>query len=235
MSIDPLTLPRLSINMEHGDTPDFWCQVRTLEEFEQYTTPSLNFPGYGELEVNTSVLTIPDDIERDWWGLPASKWMRYEVRKASKLGYEFAAFDFNDHLDGIYAINVSMPERQGREMSAGYRTRPEPETTDILPCKRHRYDWLGVFQNGTLYAYIQAMQTGELMTLSKILGHGDRLDDGIMNLLVYEAVKRNHSFCGTRYVMYHLQDSGTEGLRFFKRKMGFVGHLVRFELRSASG
>jgi hypothetical protein len=69
-----------------------------------------------------------------------------------------------------------------------------------------------------------------MMLFSMILGHGDHLDDGIMNLLAYESVRMFRAESGTRYAVYYQQDSGTEWLQLFKRKMGFVGHRVRWEL-----
>ena len=87
-----------------------------------------------------------------------------------------------------------------------------------------------MFKDGRLWAYANVVQCGEVMIFSKLLGHGERLDDGIMNLLVFEAAKRCRQESGTRYAVYHLADNGTEGLQFFKRKMGFTGHLVHWEL-----
>ena len=231
MALDPSTLPALTIYLDHGDTDNELCRVEPLKRFEQFTLPNLTYPGYGELEVNTSVLIIPDDIDRDWWGSPESYWMRQKVRRGIKLGYEFAPFEFDDYLDDVYEINTSKDERQGRPMTQSYRERPaawgrSPEQ----PCRRHRNGCFGVFRDGKLYAYTYVPQCGEMMLFSMILGHGDHMEDGLMNLLVYEAVKWHRERAGAAYAVYFLHDSGTTGLQFFKRKMGFAGYAVRWEL-----
>ncbi len=231
MALDPSTLPAVSIYLEHGDTDDESCRVEPLKLFEQFTLPSLTYPGYGELEVNAGVLVVPDDIQRDWWELPDSALMRRKVRHAIKLGYEFAPFEFDECIDDVYEINTSKAERQGRPMTQSYRERPgargrSPEQA----CRRHRNGWFGVFREGKLLAYTNIPQCGEMMLFSTILGHGDHMDDGIMYLLIWETVKLHHERSGTSYAVYYLMDSGTEGLQFFKRKMGFAGYLVRWEL-----
>jgi len=157
--------------------------------------------------------------------------MRQKIRRAEKLGYEFRPFSYNDHLDDLYEINTSMEDRQGKPMSDSYRNRLSPVAEAPAPtCMRHRRDWFGVFRDGKLYAYANVLQCGEMMLFSKILGHGDAMDDGIMNLLVFQAAKLRQAESGTRYPVYFLQHSGTEGLQFFKRKMGFTGHTVVWEL-----
>jgi hypothetical protein len=116
-------------------------------------------------------------------------------------------------------------------MSQWYRERPSPKgRTPVQPCARHRRGWFGVFKERKLYAYALVSVTGETMVFSTILGHGDHMEDGIMWLLVFEAVKWNHEQSRTEYALYFLHDSGSAGLQFFKRKMGFAGFVVRWEL-----
>jgi hypothetical protein len=231
MSIEPLAMPSLSISLDHGDTDDESCCGPPLTLFEEFTLPSLAHPGFGELEVNVSVKIIPDDVEKEWFGSPEAYWMRQKIRRAIKLGYTFQRFEYNDYLDDLYEINTSLSVRQGRAMSSSYMERPMPQMPSPTPsCLRHRNDWLGVFRDGKLYAYALIVQAGEMMLFSMILGHGDHMDDGIMNLLVYESVRMYRAESATQYAVYYLQDSGTEGLQFFKRKMGFAGHRVRWAL-----
>jgi hypothetical protein len=225
----PAQLEHVTINFEYGDSPYPVCRKQPVELYQQFTAPTA--AGHGFLEENVSVLKIPDDIEHDWWGSPSSYWMRQKVRRAVKLGYEFGPFVFNDHLDDVFEINTSLAERQGRPMSASYTERPHP----ISPlgeqlCPRHGYRHYGVLRDGRLYAYSFVRQCGEMMLFSRILGHGDFMADGIMQLLVFEAVKDLQEHSGTRWAVYHLHDSGTEGLQFFKRKMGFGPYRVRWQL-----
>ena len=74
------------------------------------------------------------------------------------------------------------------------------------------------------------VQCGEAMYAPEILGHGDHLEDGVMAFVLFEAVKWQQKRARTPYVYYYLHGGSTEGLRFFKEKMGFAGHTVRWEL-----
>jgi hypothetical protein len=229
--IDEEDLHALIINLEYGDSPAAECKRLPLDIHARFTAPSGVHSGYGLLEVNVAVLVVPDDIQRDWWSSPQAKWMRQKVRRATKLGYEFRPFEHNDHIDAIYAINTSLPTRQGGQMSEAYRTRPTEEPAAATwSCQRHRRVYHGVFKDGKLCAYANVVQCGEVMIFSRLLGHGTHLDGGVMNLLVYDSVRRCHKESGTRYAVYHLADNGTQGLQFFKRKMGFAGYRVRWEL-----
>lgn len=231
MLLDAATLPPLTINLEYADTGHETCRAHPLDLFGQFTRPGAEYAGYGYMEVNVSVFPIPDDIDKDWWKTPESYWMRQKVRRAVKLGYAFAPFEYNDHLDDIYEINTSMDSRQGRQMTESYRQRPEPrEPWGEQPCPRHHFGYFGIFKDGRLVAYTLVAQSGEMMQFSQILGHGAHMEDGVMNLLIFEAVKWHQERARTPYAVYYLHDSGTSGLQFFKRKMGFAGHLVRWEL-----
>ena len=227
----PEGLPPLVINFEYGDSPAGGCRRLPRDLYARFTAPSEVYSGCGFLEVNVAVIVLSDDIERDWWGSPQAKWMRQKVRRAIRLGYEFRPFEHDDHIDEIFAINTSLPTRQGGRMSEPYRKRPAKEPpTRTWTCPRHRRVYHGVFKDGKLCVYANVVQCGEAMIFSRLLGHGAHLDSGIMNLLVYEAARRCHEESGTRYAIYHLADNGTEGLQFFKRKMGFSGYRVRWEL-----
>jgi hypothetical protein len=229
--IDPETLPKLTINLECADTQGRECLKLPQELYAKFTAPHENYPGYGAMEVNVAVIVIPDDVENDWWNTAESKWMRQKVRRCQKAGYEFRRFEHNDHIDEIHEINTSLTERQGRKMSALYTEKPAPtRSLKNQPCDRHRRDYYGVFKDGKLFAYTYIFTCGEMMVYSRLLGHGDALKDDVMNLMVFEAAKVRHAESGTRYAVYHMADNGSEGLQFFKRKMGFVGHRVVWEL-----
>src|SRR5208337_3108174 len=46
---------------------------------------------------------------------------RNMIRKAEQKGYEFKEFNWNDHLDEIYEINISKDARQSESMRGWYR------------------------------------------------------------------------------------------------------------------
>ena len=122
MPLDPTALPTLTVNLEHGDTDDETCRVLPLRWFEVFTAPNVDYPGYGEFEVNVSMFVVPDDIEADWFNVPSSRWLRKKVHRSRRLGYEFAPFEFNDYIDDIFEINTSKLERQEEWMYEKYRS-----------------------------------------------------------------------------------------------------------------
>jgi hypothetical protein len=229
-----LALPVLTLNLEFGDTEHRVCNTSPIDRYKLCTQPntgSEGIPGFGLLEMNVSILVLPEDIERDWWGAPESYWMRQKIRRAIKLGYEFSPIDYSDHLDEIREINTSKDMRQGLKMSDSYQAMPVKKNPfRNQTCRRHRNDYFGILKDGRLYAYALVRQCGEMFIFSEIIGHGDHLDTGIMNLMVFEAAKRRFAESECRYGVYHVHHNGTPGLQFFKRKMGFAGYRVHWEL-----
>jgi hypothetical protein len=225
-----LALPLLTINLEYGDSDDRVCHASPVDRYQAFTAPSPQIEGFGFLELNVSVLVLPDNFD-DWWNSPDSHWMRRKVRGAIKAGYQFAPFDHINFRDDVYEINTSKQTRQGRPMSEAYRRLPvEKSPFRNQSCPRHRNDYFGVFRDSKLYAYALVRQCGEMFLFAEFIGHGAHLENGIMNLLLFEAAKRRHQESGSRYAVYHLHHNGTPGLQFFKRKMGFAPHRVNWEL-----
>lgn len=223
---DPGTFPELTIGFARADTPDPQCTRLAQNLFEKFTAPHPRLEGYGTYEPGASILVVRSYEE--WWD-NVGQYTRRKVRRAGKRGYVFAEIERDDHLDDIYAINTSMEERQGRPMTESYQKRPGP--FGALPastCPRHRIRAFGVLHEGRLVAYTWIHQVGEMCLFSTILGHGDHLNEGIMFLLVAESLRVLTDEAGTRYAMYNMHYSGTEGLRFFKERMGFRPFRVRW-------
>lgn len=143
---------------------------------------------------------------------------RRRASRARRLGYEFAGFDRADFADDVYAINTSMPVRQGKPMSPGYLEHQDFTRLPEYPCPRHRIDTWGVFRKDELVAYIVLYVSGDLALVSQILGHGDHLENDVMYLLAVEAFG---SLPKPATVFYNRWDSGQNGLRFFKSRLGF--------------
>ena len=114
-----------------------------------------------------------------YWGSAAAHWMRQKVRGADRAGYRFAMIARDDYLDDIYAINTSMPERQGRPMAEAYLHRLAPQRPlPDFPCPRHALRQYGVLRDGHLYAYAWVYVIGEMCLFSTILGHGEHMKAG---------------------------------------------------------
>ena len=164
-----------------------------------------------------AILEMPDSLQawRD-----EHRTARKRADRSARLGYEFAEIDRSQFSDDIHEINVSLRERQGRPMTPGYTTyRPQGSLPDY-PCDRHRIHTYGILQGERLRAYLTLYRVGELGMVSMILGHGDHLGNDIMYLLVYRTIGMQIEQGGTLY--YNLWNSGTDGLRYFKERVGFV-------------
>jgi len=171
-------------------------------------------PKYQE---GVSVMAVPASL--DEWRL-AHRTARKRADRCARLGYTFDHVDLSVHADDIHAINTSLPSRQGRPMSDGYLHRIERSKLPDYPCGRHNIRTYGVLHASVLRAYLTLYRCGELALVSMILGHGDHLRDDIMYLLFAGVVADQAGKGGIFY--YNRHDSGTDGLRFFKERLGFA-------------
>lgn len=168
---------------------------------------------YGEC----SVLAIPDSIAgwRD-----EHRTARKRADRAARRGYRFAEIQREQFADDIFEINTSLEQRQGRPMSSGYRERTTFSPLPVYICARHRVSTYGVLKAERLVAYLWLYRAGDLALVSTILGHGDHLEDEVMYLLMQGAIRREIDTGG--YLVFNRHDSGTDGLRFFKERVGFA-------------
>jgi len=170
-----------------------------------------------------SVLPIDQTLE-EW--RDDHRTARKRADQCERRGYRFAEIKRHKHVEDIFAINTSADERQGRPMSEAYRQRPNLPPLPDYTCRRHRISTYGVLKEDTLFSYLWLYRCGELALVSSILGHADHLDDFIMWLLVQGTIDRE-SACGGSMV-YNRHDSGTDGLRWFKERLGFREREVRW-------
>lgn len=146
---------------------------------------------------------------------------RKRAARAGRLGYTFEQISRAGHADDIYAINTSKPERQGRPMTDGYRRRQEFAPLPDYPCPRHRIDEYGVLSGTRLVAYLVMYVCGEVALVSQILGHADHEPGDVMYLLALGAFNATIERSGPVVAFYNRWDSGTDGLRYFKERLGF--------------
>lgn len=192
-------------------------------------------PGCGDIAANLletldngrydrcSVLPLPASVDK-WRS--HHRTARKRILRADRLGYQAGVVQRHERADDIHAINTSMPERQGRPMSAGYHERPSETPLPDYPCGRHAIRTYGVTDTtGTLVAYLWLYRAGELALVSSILGHADHLDNGIMYLL-FAGMLEHEIPHGPGTVVYNRHDSGTDGLRFYKERCGLTEQRV---------
>jgi hypothetical protein len=172
-----------------------------------------------------SVLSVPPSVEawRD-----DHRTARKRSDRATRLGYRFSEIRRELYDDDIFEINTSLERRQGRPMSAGYLERTHFMPLPEYPCERHVIATYGVLTGRKLVAYLWLYRAGELALVSSILGHGQHLQSDVMYLLFQGAVEAQADLGG--YFVYNRADSGTEGLRYFKSKLGFEATEVAWAL-----
>ena len=154
---------------------------------------------------------------------------RKRARRCLERGYRFVHVHPDQRADELHAINTSLPERQGRPMSSGYQRRPIYTADPVYPCTRHAVRRYGVeHEDGTLVAYLWLYRAGKLALVSQILGHAQHLENGIMYLLWAGMVDCESAEPGG-FLVYNRHDSGTDGLRFYKERVGLAETPVRWQ------
>jgi hypothetical protein len=176
------------------------------------------FPLYNQLRrgyEECSVLPLPSDIET-WRSMHRTA--RKRADRADRLGYRFEEIQRHEHVDDIYLINTSLQERQGRPMSNGYQETPV-YGDDRSPCPMHSVNTYGVRDADHLVAYLWLYRAGDLALVSSILGHGAHLPNDVMWLLIQGAIEAEIPEGGC--MVYNRHDSGQDGLRWWKERVGF--------------
>lgn len=149
----------------------------------------------------------------------------YFTRKAVRSGYEFKQFDANDYIDAIHDIHWSSEQRQGKRLSANY----EQKITSYPTNYNHVY--FGVFQEDKLVAYCWCVVSGELQLMSRIMGHSQHLNAGIMYMLVTRLIGEViQSSKQVKYVMYDTMFGASDGIKMFKKRCGFSPFRVKWTL-----
>lgn len=171
-----------------------------------------------------SIMPMPTSVDAY---LAEHRTMRKRAARAERLGYVFAKIDRQLFTDDVFAINTSTGERQGRPMSPGYLEQPKFSKNPLV-CLHHHVWTYGVLRHGHLVAYLWLYRSGELAMVSSILGHADHLADDVMYLLVSGVIADQIQYGGTLF--YNLHSSGTDGLRYFKERIGLRAGDVRWEL-----
>ena len=143
---------------------------------------------------------------------------RNMLRKAQKNGYCVSPIEYDEHLDAIFAINTSKKERQGRPMDAAYRCYPQKRSAALrrLGIEYHSF---GCFkaETGQLVAYAGFYRFGQLFRIDKVLGHGEHLCYGVMNLLFAESFRLLAASYPNSYMNYLTMNT----LGSFKIRLGF--------------
>lgn len=143
----------------------------------------------------------------------------YYSRKAESRGYKFSEINRNNHIEDIYEINLSSSERQGKRMEESYLEKVS-SYVDVT-----NFKYYGVYnKDNQLLAYCDVAFFGGFAQISRLLGHKEYLNDGIMYFMILEIIKiifKKYYFEGCNFIMYDTYFGGTDGLRMFKKKLAF--------------
>lgn len=144
--------------------------------------------------------------------------IKYLINRANKI-YRFDKIAINDFIDDVHEINSSCTTRQGKSLPELYLKKHEYNTDDYID--------YGIFKDDALVAYLRMKMLGECAIIDTLLGHWDHLKNGIMYLLVMNAM------CDVwQRVKYITYDTffNLEGLRHFKKQFGFTPYYVNWTI-----
>jgi hypothetical protein len=172
-----------------------------------------------------ALLPLPDRFEEYLRGR-SKQVVRSKRSRCLGMGFRFARIDPLKHLDEILAINLSMPERQGRAMSRDY--------LEMDALRIHFENSPNVFgvldEDGGVKAYADAIISGEVAILNRLLAHGEELVNGVMYLCVSEIVRvmveRKADQGMPKWLLYDTLLGSSTGLRYFKERLGFKPYKV---------
>ena len=179
-----------------------------------------------------------------------------KIRAAARKGYQARQFMLTSHVQDMHAIRTSMAFRAAGPvfdrwfLKPEHIARPATERQHVAApcCPVHWTIWWGVFapepghrQNGVevgerLVAYVKVMRIGDVVHYTEIMGHRDRLADGVMLLLHHEIMRwlieaPEPAAKGAKALLYGAAEHGGAGLLTWKKRAGFVpGRLLLAEL-----
>lgn len=175
-----------------------------------------------------------------------------KIRAARRKGYRVGQFMLTAHVEDMHAIRTSMAFRAAGPvfdrwfLKPEHIARPATEAQNVASpcCPMHWTIWWGVFapepghrQNGVevgerLVAYVKVMRIGDVVHYTEIMGHRDRLADGVM-LLLHHAITRwlieapEPAAQDVKVLLYGAAEHGGTGLLTWKKRAGFMPGRLR--------
>jgi hypothetical protein len=209
------TMPRARIVLSHGRPEEDEVLRRFRRRHPRYRV-------VGAKTLGVALLPLDDLAGVDEY-LASTRYVRRRARLASKRGYTVGGFDPEARRADLLAIHASLPERQGRPI--------DPDYLDPAAVAEQgpNTEYLGVLRDGVVVAYARLEHVGEIAGMGRVMGHGDHLDDGVMCLLmagIVGHVKAERP--QARWIFYDMFFGASDGMRAFKRNIGFRPHRVRW-------
>ncbi len=169
-----------------------------------------------------------------------------KIRRAERMSYVARPFRLESHIADMHAIRTSMAFRTAGPVFDRWFLKPchigeaAIERLAVHPpcCPVHWTIWWGVFapepghKQGAvevgerLVAYVKVMRIGDVVHYTEIMGHRDRLGDGVMLLLHHAIMRwlvetREPAAADARILLYGAAEHGGAGLLTWKKRAGF--------------
>jgi hypothetical protein len=182
--------------------------------------PLVKFKSLGVALISLREFQQPDDYLKTVSGKNSAA---YFSRKAERAGYRLEEFNAAQFQQEIIRIHLSADTRQGKELPDNYRNE-----IDYPQNAYNRY--MGVFKGEDLVGYLWLIRSGDVAVINRIMGHQDHLKEGIMYFLVTETISRlirNNE--NNIHLMYDTYFGASDGLKMFKRRLGFKPYRVTWK------
>ncbi len=200
--------------------------VRIPEEFRNYTKPHPRYKVFRNKTLGAALIDLRRfaDPEHYFASVNEKGCAGPQSRKASARGYQLREIERSAFADQIHDINISSEERQGRPMDAHYTVRQSHFE------KLDNYRYFGVTDaDGKLVAYCNVGIFGNFAATHQLLGY--RNNHGIMYLLLAAIIQQLIREGLVEYFMYDTMLGGSNGLRDFKRRVGFTPYRASYSLQ----
>jgi glycosyltransferase involved in cell wall biosynthesis len=215
------SLPKVNLNVWGGPTE--------RAAFDRFNQRHPKLPLIRLKSVGVALLEKPASYDEFLSG-KKRQYLRRKLNRAAREGYTAELIDPAHHIDEMLAIHESAGTRQGRALDGEYLDRGRVTSVATQP----GLTCLGVFDSHrSLVAYCLVVPFGDAAIASRLLGHEQHLEAGIMYLLFAELTK--HLIAGTigsgssRWLLYDTFLGASEGLRRFKNEIGFMPYRIRWK------
>ena len=194
--------------------------------YRYYTRPHPRYWVFPNKSIGAALVDLTRFRDRDDYAqaIKGQHGVARHVRRARERGYTVIEIDRNDFVDDIFDINTSEDMRQGRPMDADYRTRKTSYASEA------NFKYYGVLNGaGKLVAYGEVGFYGNFAAFNRVIGM--RNNDGINHLMVTEIISRLIEAQRYDYFMYDTYFGASEGLRTFKKMLGFKPYRAKYSIR----
>ncbi|MCA1246226.1 hypothetical protein [Massilia sp. MS-15] len=219
--LEAIRLPRAQLAFSQKIDP-----VDIKATYRIYTKPHPRYKIIRHKTIGAALIDLSQFPDRDAYlaYIRGKNQGAYHAKRARNRGYIVRSIDRNDHIDEIHEINTSLDMRQGRPMDGKYLVKQ----AEFKNLQHFRY-WGVISPEEKLVAYASLGVYGNFASFSHLMGV--RNNDGIMHLLLSEAVCQLIDAAQVRYVMYDTFFGAQPGLRHFKTILGFRPYRATYTLQ----